>query len=211
MEKGLRLALICCILDLTYVMVTHTLTNAALWKPSYQSTLYAMHDASRGNDGNNASQMGSGHCQHTDNELVPWWMVDLNGLYVVERIILTNRLEDSTRLSNFTIDVFTTDPRLMDRFPYVYGQVCYYQIPPLSSGTYYWTCSMPITGRFVRLVMFSVIPICLHMCEMEVLVSDAVIRESNFIIFQNKMYPTTPLVSLTTVDATVCTRVCLEK
>ncbi|KAK0045131.1 fucolectin-7, partial [Biomphalaria pfeifferi] len=58
-----------------------------------------------------------------------------------------------SRLSNFDIDVFNHDPRQEANFPNISGQVCYNQTNFLCLGTYNLTCSVPIVGRYVRLVM----------------------------------------------------------
>ena len=62
----------------------HGLYNAALFKPAYQSSSYENNNPNAGNDGDHTT------IQHTLDVNPAWWMVDLQGQYVVEKIIVTN-------------------------------------------------------------------------------------------------------------------------
>ncbi|KAK0045124.1 fucolectin-7, partial [Biomphalaria pfeifferi] len=57
------------------------------------------------------------------------------------------------RLRNFTFDVFDEDPSKLANFPNITGNICYYQIDPLGTGTYLFNCSTSVIGRYVRLGM----------------------------------------------------------
>ncbi|KAK0061931.1 fucolectin-7, partial [Biomphalaria pfeifferi] len=72
------------------ILVSAELYNAALYKPAIQSSNYKDCFAYKGVDGNADNFLSNGHCQHTGQELIPWWMVDLRGQFVVEKIQLTN-------------------------------------------------------------------------------------------------------------------------
>ncbi|KAI8790145.1 fucolectin-5, partial [Biomphalaria glabrata] len=66
------------------------LYNAARFKPAIQSSDHNLYYAYLGVDGNYDSNGLQGHCQHTDAQWSPWWMVDLCGQFVIEKIQLTN-------------------------------------------------------------------------------------------------------------------------
>ncbi|KAK7005105.1 fucolectin-7 [Biomphalaria glabrata] len=190
---------------LNMVVISTGLFNAARLKPAMQSTLYKRFYAYRANDGNT-----DGSYQHTDLEYVPWWMVDLLGLFDIEVIRLTNRMDPySRRLRNFEIDIFEQDPRRLANFPNIRGQVCYNQTDPLDGGTYNYTCNGSIVGRYVRLVMRPGAPELLHICEMEVLVSGSIIEEINFQIKVNTKLLDSPFAELTVPSSFLCLRKCL--
>nr|KAI8762410.1 fucolectin-like; partial [Biomphalaria glabrata] len=177
---------------LYYILMTNTLVaspelfNAALFKHAIQSSTFETFDAYKGVDGNADGYLLNDHCQHTGQELIPWWMVDLRGQFVVEKIQLTNRQDVymneqmALRLRNFSIEIFQTDPRQLDSFPKVTGQVCYYQTDPLGPSTFNFTCPVPIVGRFVRIVMRLDVSDYLHICEMEVLARNSILEENTF-------------------------------
>lgn len=68
------------------ILVNVGLHNAALYKLVIQSSNYQDCFAYKG-----VGNLSNGHCQHTGQELIPWWMVDLRGQFVVEKIQITNR------------------------------------------------------------------------------------------------------------------------
>ncbi|KAK0051429.1 fucolectin-5, partial [Biomphalaria pfeifferi] len=76
--------------SLMVTTATLGLYNAARFKSATQSTTYLPYYASLAVDGYDDPDGTHGHCQHTQQELRPWWMVDLRGLFVVEQIKLTN-------------------------------------------------------------------------------------------------------------------------
>ncbi|XP_013082793.2 uncharacterized protein LOC106068055 [Biomphalaria glabrata] len=195
---------------LNMVVISTGLFNAARFKPAMQSTLYQNFYAYRANDGNTDGNAFHGSCQHTNREYVPWWMVDLLGLFVIEVIRLTNRMDPyPRRLRNFEIDIFEQDPRRLANFPNIRGQVCYNQTDPLDGGTYNYTCSDSIVGRYVRIVMRPGALELLHICEMEVLVSGSIIEEINFQRKVNTKLIDSPFAELTLASSFLCLRECL--
>ena len=84
--------------------------NIARGKPTKQSSIGAGGKASRGVDGNRNSQWGGKSCTHTDNQRQPWWRVDLQMMYPIAKVRLTNRGDCCwTRLKNFEVRVGNTD------------------------------------------------------------------------------------------------------
>ncbi|KAK6982343.1 fucolectin-7 [Biomphalaria glabrata] len=216
------------------ILVNAGLYNAALFKPAIQSSdyqsCYFIQEvygntvrrnykacyASLGVDGNSDGDMANGHCQHTGQELIPWWMVDLRGQFVVETIQITNRQDSyqgqeyAYRLRNFDIDIFQKDPRQLGNFPNVTGQVCYHQTDPLGPSMFNFTCSGSIVGRYVRLVMRPNVSDYLHICEMKVLVSSCRLEEINFTRIPNKNLTSQSLITLKSRDYNSCLWECLQ-
>jgi hypothetical protein len=70
------------------------LTNLALHKDAYQSSVFNGANASLAVDGSRQTDYEQGSCTHTnaatlDNK--PWWYVDLGSAYFVWALTLTNR------------------------------------------------------------------------------------------------------------------------
>nr|KAI8762409.1 fucolectin-like; partial [Biomphalaria glabrata] len=198
---------------LAMVVAVAGLYNASRFKPALQSSNLVNYYAYLGVDGNYDGDMNNGHCQHTYSNYNPWWMVDLRGQFVIEKIQLTNRHdiyngEDvSYRIRNFYIEVFQTDPRQLANFPNVIGQICYNQTNPLGPGTFNFTCDAPVTGRYVRYIMRNNISEVLQICEMEVLVSSSSFEEMLFNKLKNTQL-TTPFDRTTVADRFRCLKRC---
>jgi FkbM family methyltransferase len=83
-----------------------SLTNLALRKPALQSSIsrYSVgrtvaDDARGGNNGSLSVDYGF----HTATERDPWWQVDLKDLFLVQRVVIFNRLNQAERLKHFTL------------------------------------------------------------------------------------------------------------
>ncbi|KAK6964018.1 fucolectin, partial [Biomphalaria glabrata] len=66
------------------------LYNVARFKPAVQCNDFGQYYAYLGVDGNYDPNAFNNHCQHTHEFYNPWWMVDLCGQFVIEKIQLTN-------------------------------------------------------------------------------------------------------------------------
>jgi FkbM family methyltransferase len=82
------------------------LVNLALNKPAAQSSTsqwskspVAAEDARGANNGNISCEMGF----HTDREDEPWWQVDLEGSYLIRKVVIFNRQEEAARLKHFSL------------------------------------------------------------------------------------------------------------
>ena len=80
--------------------------NIAKGKPAAQSSLYGSGVPQRAVDGNTNTKWGGNSCTHTLQDNGNWWMVDLERLFAVAKIKITN-VQDSVpaRLRNFEIRV----------------------------------------------------------------------------------------------------------
>ena len=66
--------------------------NLALGKPARQSSLhYPYSVASTAVDGDRNPSMGAGSCTHTQSDTGAWWEVDLQDVYPVKYVQITNR------------------------------------------------------------------------------------------------------------------------
>jgi len=97
---------------------TALMYNAALNRPSYQSSVYhdsyGDHPAGLANDGSRETyhyRDDVPRCSHTDRETNPWWAVDLGRPLTVYRVDLTNRQSDfyGTVALLWTLCVFMVD------------------------------------------------------------------------------------------------------
>jgi len=71
--------------------------NLALRRPTKMSSLYYDNVASRAVDGNRNGKLAARSCTHTldDNEFGSWWQVDLQDLYLIKHVIISNRDDDT--------------------------------------------------------------------------------------------------------------------
>lgn len=72
-------------------MLTQFLGNLALGKNATQSSTWETWYAGHSNDGNLGLSQPSIECSSTNYHNNPWWRVDLNNVYKVNRVIITNR------------------------------------------------------------------------------------------------------------------------
>ncbi|XP_039681168.1 uncharacterized protein LOC120574786 isoform X1 [Perca fluviatilis] len=68
-----------------------TALNIAQTGNVIQSSLYANGVPERAIDGNRASNWAQGSCTHTNNDLKPWWRLDLLKTYQINTVTITNR------------------------------------------------------------------------------------------------------------------------
>ncbi|XP_059171839.1 uncharacterized protein LOC131952917 [Physella acuta] len=201
----------------TICFVTEALFNAALYKPAYMSSVYVgtayKPSADRANDGNLDAIFSHGSCAHSSVNNPGWWMVDLNGLYSVEQIVLVNRGDQynaSATTKNFQFDVFETDPRSSPGFPMESGQVCYARVDPVGQGEkFIQNCTSPILGRFVRYIRFT--NDALSFCEVQVLASYTTYVMNNFSSRKNSILQVTPVSTTYTISDVACTLLCLQR
>ncbi|XP_028435570.1 uncharacterized protein LOC114556735 [Perca flavescens] len=66
-------------------------TNIARGGNVIQSSLYEKEVPERAIDGNRASNLGQGSCSVTNNDLKPWWRLDLLKKYHINNVTITNR------------------------------------------------------------------------------------------------------------------------
>ena len=76
-----------------FVTVTEGVTNnLALGKPTEMSSIYQTFlFAARAVDGDRNTNLDALSCFHTNNENAAWWRVDLQAVYMIREVILTNR------------------------------------------------------------------------------------------------------------------------
>lgn len=102
-------------------------------------------------DGDSSPDFWDGSCTHFDAPSVrnPWWLVDLGTVSQVYSINITNRLEDSQRLRNFTVEMsqnLQAEATLLDR------SLCFHYHPGEmgSAATVNFPCPGPVYARYVK-------------------------------------------------------------
>ena len=81
------------------------LQNVALNKPASQSTTYTTWAASGAVDGNTRSDAEAKSCSHTQpGKTLNWLRVDLQGLYVVHSVKITNRKGGKFKTNFWNVD-----------------------------------------------------------------------------------------------------------
>ncbi|XP_034409591.1 fucolectin-6-like [Cyclopterus lumpus] len=79
--------------------------NLALGGKASQSSLYEFGTASNAIDGNPNSRWEDGSCSHTNNNINPWWRLDLRTTHKVFSVKIANREEVSHRLDGAEIRI----------------------------------------------------------------------------------------------------------
>jgi hypothetical protein len=81
------------------------INNLALRKPTKMSSLYEDNVASRAVDGKRNGNLPARSCTHTHGELGAWWQVDLQDLYLIKHVIISNRDDVNCELECVTEDL----------------------------------------------------------------------------------------------------------
>ncbi|TNN34894.1 Fucolectin [Liparis tanakae] len=140
--------------------------NLALGGKASQSSLYAHGMASIAIDGNPNPKFELGSCTHTDNEINPWWRLDLGVTHKVFSVKITNRDAYSDRLNRAEIRIGDSMENYGNNNPRC---AVIYSIPP--GGVKEFQCN-GMDGRYVNVV----IPRkdVLTLCEVEVIMNPSV-------------------------------------
>ncbi|CAH1783521.1 unnamed protein product [Owenia fusiformis] len=139
--------------------------NIALNKPTSQSSTYITGHASaesyKAVDGSDDRDWYHGSCTHTQNDVNAWWMVDLEGEYLVQSVRLVNNMNTvPARLANFKIEVSK------DKITW---ELCAHHGSTLNSVNMDWQlfdCPALMIGRYVRVQLQGTNYLIL--CEVEV-------------------------------------------
>ena len=143
--------------------------NLALGESATQSSTYGFGEASYANDGNTSgSSPWSADLQHTQNEVQPWWEVDLGQLSDISSVSLYNRTDESqVRLKDFYVLISESpfDPTASLSDHLANGAIS----QEFYTGSAGAQVSLPldISGRYVRIQLSG--NGILHMAEVEVI------------------------------------------
>ncbi|XP_060586454.1 uncharacterized protein LOC132742145 [Ruditapes philippinarum] len=114
--------------------------------------------ADMGNDGNADTTMANNHCFHTGEIMSPWWQVDLQDIYYISKVDITNRKDCCTdRASNVEISVTTEEGGNWTVVAYQENAI----------GDFKSFQFDPVIARFVRITLRDKLVI-FHLCEVEV-------------------------------------------
>ncbi|XP_060568288.1 uncharacterized protein LOC132726895 [Ruditapes philippinarum] len=139
------------------------LVNLALGKPASQQSNFRFDNnnewtADKGNDGNADTDMFNNHCFHTDDNTSPWWEVDLQDVYYISQVNITNRQDAGTeRAESVEISVARQNPGNWQMVAYNEGQI----------GSFISLTFAPVKARYVRVTLRNK-QTYLHLCEVEV-------------------------------------------
>ncbi|XP_076461925.1 fucolectin-1-like [Babylonia areolata] len=142
-----------------------------------------------------------------------WWRVDLQGLFQVHQVVITNRGDCcGYRLADFYI--------LLDRYIFNsssgrqdFSRQCLHHPSSVPTGaTVTLSCSQPTTGRFLTLVIDQATE-TFHFCEMEVLATPATLDSQKGKFHRHTGKKATADVIKTTWARSVigCTTACLKE
>ncbi|XP_048253415.1 fucolectin-like [Haliotis rufescens] len=146
------------------------LPNLALNRPTAQSSVQYGRPSDLAVDGNKNTNDNAGSCAHVaavPEPSIDWWQVDLQKIFTVLTVSITNRGDCChERLTNFTVEVHTSDPMTSSNSGL---QVCYLHEGTVGSGlTVDLTCAVNTMGRYVRIVKYNSGDIPLTLCEVVV-------------------------------------------
>ncbi|XP_046367892.2 fucolectin-3-like [Haliotis rufescens] len=159
-----------CVLIATVLSATgRDLPNLALNKPTEQSSVYKTWTSDLAVDGQNGTHSEARQCAHVAEAkgVVEWWQVDLQQTFSVLTVSITNRGDRHyVRLTNFTVEVHTSDPMTSNNTGL---QVCYLHEGTVGRGlTVDLTCAVNTIGRYVRIVKYNSGLQPLTLCEVAV-------------------------------------------
>ena len=79
--------------------------NLAIRGKASQSSLHSFGIAYNAIDGNHASKWEEASCTHTNNDISPWWRLDLGKTHKVFSVKITNRDAHAQRLNGAEIRI----------------------------------------------------------------------------------------------------------
>uniref|UniRef100_A0A3Q3MF10 Fucolectin tachylectin-4 pentraxin-1 domain-containing protein n=1 Tax=Labrus bergylta TaxID=56723 RepID=A0A3Q3MF10_9LABR len=139
--------------------------NVALSRTADQSSSHPDGPARNAVDGNRDPNFAKGSCSLTHQESNPWWRVDLQNVYTVTAVMITNRNEFENRLDGAEIWIGNS---LEDNGAKKSRCAIISHIP--KGRTFYFPCSST-EGRYVTVFLPGTKKI-LTLCEVEVFPSD---------------------------------------
>ncbi|XP_065060118.1 uncharacterized protein LOC135687479 [Rhopilema esculentum] len=150
--------------------------DLALHKTAVQSS--TAHDgfASRAVDGNYKFHWSDKSCTHTNDEVDPWWRVDLGKEYIITDVTIINRGERGERFKNIHVHIGKYESN------HKMNPVCHDRIHSAGDGEAVRVqCNPPIPGRFVAVQMYGkgILTVC------EVIVNSRMGGLADFCLLEN--------------------------
>ncbi|XP_053398506.1 uncharacterized protein LOC123558066 isoform X2 [Mercenaria mercenaria] len=95
---------------ISYQAHRSNVTNVALGKPAIMPSRYIYKSreflaAGKATDGTVHLDAAFGACFHTKDEIEPWWMVDLQGIYIIDRVVIYNKQENAAGVLARNIEI----------------------------------------------------------------------------------------------------------
>ncbi|XP_066300222.1 uncharacterized protein [Branchiostoma lanceolatum] len=149
-------------LEVSYRCITER--NVALGKTTTASSSPANWGPEKAVDGNRGTSVSwYSQCLHTDRVYQPWWKVDLDEAYPVNRVSVLNRGDCcGNRLRNFQVRIGANEN-------FAQNDQCgeTYTATPRNGATVVVTCDQPMSGRYVSIQVMGRYE-NLQLCEVEV-------------------------------------------
>ncbi|XP_070786293.1 uncharacterized protein [Enoplosus armatus] len=145
--------------QLIWILNGNLLQNVALNQEAVQSSQFYGGSAGRAVDGNRDPDFKSLSCSHTKREANPWWRVDLQDVYRITAVMITNRDLAEKRLNGAEIWIGNSDSSFLSHRCAVISH-----IP--KRRTFYFSCGA-VEGRYVT-VRLPGSDKTLTLCEVEV-------------------------------------------
>jgi hypothetical protein len=140
---------------------TGPMTDLALLKPALTSSVSAWshsQDPELDASGANGETLPSDYGFHTDEELNPWWRVDLLGPHIVEEAAIVNRPHHSHRFRTFCIETSLDGTNWTLQF--MQATPADVSIDP---GSPWWVrFPFPVLARYIRIVLLGLGPLHLR-------------------------------------------------
>ncbi|XP_045181117.2 protein hook homolog [Mercenaria mercenaria] len=139
--------------------------NIALGKSASESSFYANkynNGANAATDGVTSGNWIDGSCTHTDAEMNPWWQVDLQRPYFINRVVIKNRADCcGENLHNLVISVRKEQGST--------EEICgHFEGPSTNGATETIQCYNTVFGRYLKIQMNANSLNYLTLCEVEI-------------------------------------------
>ncbi|XP_045174987.2 uncharacterized protein LOC123536153 [Mercenaria mercenaria] len=148
--------------QLKQIMVNTLNSNLAFGKSATASSTYYGKGATAATDGVKSGNWGDGSCTHTVSEMNPWWQVDLQRPYLINRVVITNRADCcGERLHSLVISVSKEQGST--------EEICgHFEGPSTNGATETIQCYNTVFGRYLKIQMSANSVGILTLCEVEI-------------------------------------------
>ncbi|XP_045186374.2 uncharacterized protein LOC123536152 isoform X2 [Mercenaria mercenaria] len=121
--------------------------------------------ANAATDGVTSGNWEDGSCTHTASEMNPWWQVDLQRPYLINRVVITNRADCcGERLHSLVISVSNEQGST--------EEICgHFEGPSTNGATETIQCYSTVFGRYLKIQMNANSIGVLTLCEVEIFVT----------------------------------------
>ncbi|KAK3109005.1 hypothetical protein FSP39_020805 [Pinctada imbricata] len=139
-----------------------SLTNLALRKKTFQSSIYRNGSAHKAVDGNSDTNFSLGSCTHTRKSDTPYWYVDLGIERYIQHMEISNRGDCSSRLHDIEVTIASVKKD--------FNMLCNtFKGPGVASEIVVLNCPPQSRGRYVKIQIIEGSDNVLSLCEVKVM------------------------------------------